>query len=762
MDFLDSLNQQQRAAVEYVDGASLVIAGAGSGKTRVLTYKIAHLISLGMQPWQIMALTFTNKAADEMKVRIAQLVGEDKARYVVMGTFHSIFARILRREAQSIGYEPNYTIYDELDSRQLIKQIVKDLQLDDKIYKPSLIQSHISMAKNFLVLPEDYARHNAYVKRDKETKIPHTAEIYATYQHRLQRSNAMDFDDLLVNTCLLFDHNPDIRQRYADHYHFVLVDEYQDTNYVQQCILLQLTNERQRVCVVGDDAQSIYAFRGANIDNILGFQQQYQQTKLFKLERNYRSSQTIVKAANSLIEHNERQIKKDVYSEEGQGTPITIHGCEDDKEEAAYVCRSMIQLHKQKHISYNDIVVLYRTHAQSRLFEDQLRKQHIQYRIYGGTSFYQRKEVKDIMAYLRLTCNLHDEESLRRIINYPTRGIGNTTINKIVEAARTNNITLWDVLQDDVLHTLPANKATITKLSDFRDLILSFVDLTKGKDAYEVGQHIVQVSGSAQDLMTDATVEGLARVENMQEMLTSMHEFVEKALKDETSTTLESFLQEAALRTDNDQLVDADEEAVTLMTVHSAKGLEYDAVFIVGMEENIFPSQRALFSLRELEEERRLLYVALTRAKSYCWLTYAQNRFRYGNTEFNRPSRFLNEIDPTYVQQKSLPVSDSLFHQSRAALPPRRWRPLSSVLGQKNTTTPDAVLTLSERKQMVRNAATAESPYKKGMRVQHSRFGEGSVLHCEGTGENTKVKVAFDRVGEKQLLAKFAKLVILS
>ena len=773
MSLLSSLNPQQREAVEYTDGASLVIAGAGSGKTRVLTYKIAHLIQQGMEPWRIMALTFTNKAADEMKERIAVLVGAAKARQLQMGTFHSIFARILRHEAESIGYNSHYTIYDEADSRQLIKQIVKELSLDDKIYKPATLQGRLSMAKNHLILPEQYRNSDTLRKRDKDSKMSKTTEIYDIYQQRLKQNNAMDFDDLLVNTYLFFNQNEEKRQAYEQHWQYILVDEYQDTNLVQQAILLQLTREQQHICVVGDDAQSIYAFRGANIDNILDFQQHYNQTKLFKLERNYRSTQMIVNAAGSLIRNNQRQIEKNVYSKEKKGNPITVKACSDDKAEAAYVCRQITRCRKKDNIPLNDIAILYRTHAQSRVFEDELRKQQTPYRIIGGMSFYQRKEIKDIMAYLRLIVNNKDEEALRRIINYPTRGIGATTVAKMTDMARQTNCTLWKILEDDTLEQLQVNNGTRSKLRNFRDSIYSYGEKAQQLDAYTFGEYIIKHTGIADELLADTSVEGLSRQENMQEFLTSLHDFVAITTEEDPQSfpSINDFLLQAALKTDIEQQADDNADAVTLMTVHAAKGLEYHTVFIVGMEENIFPSQQALFSVRDLEEERRLLYVAITRAKTNCHLTYAENRFRYGTIEFNSPSRFIKELDKTCLKGDDVSTTRGF---SQSGIKQTKTRDMSSLF---NTSQPrrrsfvninrfsSSSDSPQERIHHVNNKRYSTYPsstdFPSGTRVLHQRFGEGTVLESEGKGDDLKVKVRFDSVGEKILLAKFAKLVII-
>ena len=615
--FLDQLNESQRKAVEYCDGPALVIAGAGSGKTRVLTYKVAHLLTLGYKPWTILALTFTNKAAGEMKQRIASLVGEKDAAYLNMGTFHSIFARILRREARHIGYGSNYTIYDESDSRTLLKNIIKELKLDDTKYKPAVVHNNISLAKNYLITAQLYANDRAARDRDNSENRPLLYQVYLEYAQRCRQANAMDFDDLLLNTFLLFQGNEEVRRRYVDQFEYILVDEYQDTNLAQQQIVYQLTKERQRVCVVGDDAQSIYSFRGANIENILGFQKLYEDTRLFKLERNYRSTQQIVNAANSLIKHNERQIKKDVYSKNEVGDAVSYQPLFSDKEEVVVVAKHIRTIMKKEKCNYDDFAILYRTNAQSRAFEEQLRKEGIPYRIFGGLSFYQRKEIKDIIAYFRLLVNPDDEEALRRVINYPARGIGSVTFNKIVEAARSKTISLWQVLANPEMAGL--SKGTALKVTNFRTLMEQLAARQATDDVFTLGTDVIKQTGIANDIALDTSPEGMSRKENIDELLNYMKDFVDTQ-REEGNTNgvyLSDFLQEVSLLTDLDGGDDDDEKGrVALMTVHSAKGLEFPTVFIVGMEENIFPSQMASNTMKELEEERRLFYVAITRAEN--------------------------------------------------------------------------------------------------------------------------------------------------
>ena len=652
MDLLNDLNEAQRAAVEYIDGPSLVIAGAGSGKTRVLTYKIAYLLNQGMKPWSIMALTFTNKAAREMKERIGRLVGDDLAQHLYMGTFHSIFSRILRAEAEHIGFNNNFTIYDEADSRSLIKAIVKEMGLDDKSYKPAAVHAKISMAKNNLVSAESYASDAAIYEQNKRAQMPEVGKIFLAYVQRCKQANAMDFDDLLVLTHQLFREHEEIRQKYAARFDYILVDEYQDTNHVQMSIVMQLCKEKLRVCAVGDDSQSIYSFRGANIDNILNYQKQLKGTRLFKLEQNYRSTQTIVKAANSLIKNNRNQIKKDVYSENAVGEKLQYKPAYSDKEEAVIVAKDIKRIKRQDNCEYHDFAILYRTNAQSRSFEEEFRRQGIPYRIYGGLSFYQRKEIKDIIAYFRLVANPDDEEAIKRIINYPARGIGATTVMKIADCAHQNQVSFWEVIGEPAHYGLNVNKGTLTKLDNFRLLISSFIERSHTTDVYELGDAIIKESGISQDIMGGRDADDLARQENLEEFLSGMSAFVEERREEGrmNEAFLTDYLQDVALLTDADSEGAKDEPRVSLMTVHAAKGLEFATVFIVGLEENIFPSPLAAMSVRELEEERRLLYVAITRAEKHCILTNAKNRFRYGKMEFDNPSRFIDEIDDSLIE----------------------------------------------------------------------------------------------------------------
>ena len=789
-DILEQLNDQQREAVEYIDGPSLVIAGAGSGKTRVLTYKIAYLLShTNLQPWNILALTFTNKAANEMKQRIGALVGMERARYLNMGTFHSVFSHILRRECTVLGYQPNFTIYDETDARSLVKNIIKAFELDDKIYKPANIHHRISRLKDRLISPAEYAEHPEMRRADAEAKIPRFSAIYVEYQNRLKTSNAMDFDDLLVNTYLLFQNFPDILEKYAEQYQFVLVDEYQDTNYAQQCIILQLTQKRQHVCVVGDDAQSIYAFRGANIDNILGFREKYNNTKLYKLEQNYRSTQRIVQAANSLIKHNDRQIPKEVYSKKDEGEKLILKPAYSDKEEAMIVCNEIKRLKQKEGGEFSNFAVLYRTNSQSRSFEEQMRKDNIPYRIYGGLSFYQRKEIKDILAYFRLVVNPDDEEAFRRIINYPARGIGDTTVNKIINAARAHNNSLWDVISNPIGHNLNVNKGTLTKIAAFRELIMSFIHKAPETDAYTLGYELVKASGISADIFSDLTPEGLARQENLEEFLGGMQEFVEGRREEgrEQEALLTDFLQEVSLLTDLDSDKDADISRVSLMTIHSAKGLEFPTVFIVGLEENIFPSLLSSGSAQELEEERRLFYVAITRAEEHCILTCAQNRYRYGKMEFNPRSRFIKEIDPELLlvedeyntisnfgssirQSSRFQNSRPVASQFRADPKPKITRPMrpepaidpfSDRFKQRLAASGGNLRKVSQVMQKATSSSSSQAQLTVGQTIEHERFGIGKVIAVEGTGENTKATVEFRNAGTKQLLLKFARFKVI-
>ena len=828
MDLLNDLNEAQRAAVEYIDGPSLVIAGAGSGKTRVLTYKIAYLLSQGMKPWSIMALTFTNKAAREMKERIGKLVGNDLAQHLYMGTFHSIFSRILRAEAEHIGFNNNFTIYDESDSRSLIKAIVKEMGLDDKKYKPAAVHAKISMAKNNLMSAAAYESDAAIFEQNKRAQMPEVGKIFVAYVQRCKQANAMDFDDLLTLTYQLFREHEDIRHKYAARFDYVLVDEYQDTNHVQMSIVMQLCQEKQRVCAVGDDSQSIYSFRGANIDNILNYQRQFQGTRLFKLEQNYRSTQTIVEAANSLIKHNRNQIPKDVFSENAKGEKIQYKPAYSDKEEAVIVAKDVKRIRREDGCQYSDFAILYRTNAQSRSFEEEFRKQGIPYRIYGGLSFYQRKEIKDIIAYFRLVANPDDEEAIKRIINYPARGIGATTVLKIADCAHQNQVSFWEVIGAPEQYGLAVNKGTMNKLETFRLLISSFIDRAQTTDVYELGDAIIKESGISQDIMSGKDADDLARQENLEEFLSGMSAFVEERREEGRfdELFLQDYLQDVALLTDADSEGDKDEPRVSLMTVHAAKGLEFPTVFVVGLEENIFPSPLSAASLRELEEERRLLYVAITRAEKHCILTNAKNRWRYGKMEFDNPSRFIDEIDSKLIDSQdeaggslfgSMSESrfgsrfgsraDSMSDQpewARAQRPRRPWedagqpryssryqnsKPVASqfvadpkpslsegnfksvrVLNaakrymETHSSHPASRSTGSSAASVSSSAASSAGSsscgLQEGMKIEHQRFGRGTVLKIEGTGENTKATVEFVHSGTKQLLLKFAKFTV--
>lgn len=854
MDLLNDLNEAQRAAVEYIDGPSLVIAGAGSGKTRVLTYKIAYLLSQGMKPWSIMALTFTNKAAREMKERIGKLVGNDLAQHLYMGTFHSIFSRILRAEAEHIGFNNNFTIYDESDSRSLIKAIVKEMGLDDKKYKPAAVHAKISMAKNNLMSAAAYESDAAIFEQNKRAQMPEVGKIFVAYVQRCKQANAMDFDDLLTLTYQLFREHEDIRHKYAARFDYVLVDEYQDTNHVQMSIVMQLCQEKQRVCAVGDDSQSIYSFRGANIDNILNYQRQFQGTRLFKLEQNYRSTQTIVEAANSLIKHNRNQIPKDVFSENAKGEKIQYKPAYSDKEEAAIVAKDVKRIRREDGCQYSDFAILYRTNAQSRSFEEEFRKQGIPYRIYGGLSFYQRKEIKDIIAYFRLVANPDDEEAIKRIINYPARGIGATTVLKIADCAHQNQVSFWEVIGAPERYGLAVTKGTMNKLETFRLLISSFIERAQTTDVYELGDAIIKESGISQDIMSGKDADDLARQENLEEFLSGMSAFVEERREEGRfdELFLQDYLQDVALLTDADSDGDKDEPRVSLMTVHAAKGLEFPTVFVVGLEENIFPSPLSAASLRELEEERRLLYVAITRAEKHCILTNAKNRWRYGKMEFDNPSRFIDEIDgklidsqdeaggslfgsmsesrlgsrsgsmfgsradsmsdqpewaraqrsrrpwedaeqPRYSSryQNSKPVASqfvadpkpSLFddepetsHTSgrssvsgRSSLSEGNFKPVRALNAAKrymetHSSHPASRSTGSSAASVSSSAASSAGSsscgLQEGMKIEHQRFGRGTVLKIEGTGENTKATVEFVHSGTKQLLLKYAKFTV--
>ena len=862
MDLLNDLNESQRKAVEYIDGPSLVIAGAGSGKTRVLTYKIAYLLQQGVKPWSIMALTFTNKAAREMKERIGKLVGQELAQHLYMGTFHSIFSRILRAEAQHIGFTNNFTIYDESDSRSLIKTIVKEMGLDEKVYKPASVHSRISMAKNNLMSAENYARDKDLYQADQRAKMPRVGEIFITYVQRCQQANAMDFDDLLTLTFKLFQEHEDIRKKYADRFDFLLVDEYQDTNHAQMRIVMQLCKEKERVCAVGDDSQSIYSFRGANIDNILCFQSRFKEARLFKLEQNYRSTQSIVEAANSLIKHNSNQIPKNVYSKNDKGESLIYKPAYSDKEEALIVCREIKRIKRQDDCQYSDFAILYRTNAQSRSFEEEFRKQGIPYRIYGGLSFFQRKEIKDVIAYFRLVANPDDEEAFKRIINYPARGIGNTTVAKIAACALDNHVSFWQVISSPEHYGLGVNKGTLAKLESFRLMISGFVEKSASMNAFDLGDTIVKESGISADIYKSGSrdPEDLARQENLEELLGGMQSFVEECREEgrEQEAYLTDYLQGVALLTDLDSKGDDDEPRVSLMTVHASKGLEFPTVFVVGLEENIFPSA-IVSTLRELEEERRLLYVAITRAEKHCVLTSAKNRFRYGKMEFGNPSRFIKEIDSAFIQEDSeMPNDDNGFgssgygrggygnggyggrmpwdnHSISSQFKPDRkdysdgeddfrtngrggyrtsdrddfrssgrddfrsssrddfrtsgrsgsgldsrfksvrgleaarriMGSSSSSLGSSSSSLGSSSSSLGSSSSSSGSAfgsstsSAGSGRLVEGAKIEHQRFGVGTVLKLEGSGENAKATVQFVNSGTKQLLLKFAKFTII-
>ena len=763
---LSELNEGQRRAVEYCDGPQLVIAGAGSGKTRVLTYKIAYLLERedeALNPWNILALTFTNKAAREMKERIGRLVGQDRAVRLQMGTFHSVFARILRVEAEHIGFASNFTIYDQADSRSLVKSIIKGMQLDDKTYKPASVADRISMAKNHLLLPQQYAV-SSWAADDAQHKRPLVGQIYNMYMERCRQANAMDFDDLLVHTYLLLRNHDDVRQKYVDRFRYILVDEYQDTNYAQQEIVLLLAHDHGRLCVVGDDAQSIYSFRGANIDNILNFQKMFVGARLFKLEQNYRSTQLIVQAANSLIRKNEKQIHKDVFSKNEEGERLILRPAYSDKEEAMIVCNDIKRIRKNEHCEFSDFAILYRTNAQSRSFEEQMRKENIPYRIYGGLSFYQRKEIKDVIAYFRVVANPDDEEALRRIINYPTRGIGDTTFAKIVDTASTHGVSLWKVIQQPIVFGLQFAKGTQTKIDGFKTLVEGWSQRLASEDAYELGHSIIMESGISKEIYGSTNPEDLSRQENLEEFLGGMQDFVENRKEEdrENEIGLSDFLQEVALLTDLDSDGDADQPKVTLMTIHSAKGLEFPTVFVVGLEENIFPSPMCVNSVRELEEERRLLYVAITRAEKHCILTCAQNRFRYGRMESDTPSRFIKDFDPSLLRVEGgrsfhaeMPSYRSPYGGTRQ--PQQNPRPVATqfVADQKPRLVP------VRHETPLPQSAIGDIGLKEGNVIEHQRFGVGTVVKVEGSGENAKATVTFKNAGTKQLLLKFARYTII-
>lgn len=782
-DYIEELNEGQRNAVLYNDGPSLVIAGAGSGKTRVLTYKIAYLLENGYQPWNILALTFTNKAAREMKERIARQVGPERARHLWMGTFHSMFLRILHVEAGHIGFTSQFTIYDTADSKSLIRSIIKEMGLDEKVYKPGMVQARISNAKNHLVSPAGYANNKEAYEGDRAAKVPALRDIYQRYWERCRQADAMDFDDLLFYTFLLFRDHPEVLARYQDQFRYILVDEYQDTNFAQHSIVLQLAKNHQHVCVVGDDAQSIYSFRGADIDNILYFTKVYPDTKVFKLEQNYRSTQTIVRAANSLIEKNQWQIRKEVFSEKEKGEAIGVYQAYSDVEEGDIVVNKIAELRREKRYAYSDFAILYRTNAQSRIFEEAMRKRSMPYRIYGGLSFYQRKEIKDVIAYFRLIVNPNDEEAFKRIINYPARGIGDTTVGKIIAAATGHNVSLWTVLCEPLAYGLNFNKGTVGKLQAFRELISAFITDAAEKNAYEIGADIIRQSGIINDVCQDSSPENLSRKENIEELVNGMSDFcAQRQEEGNPNVLLGDFLSEVSLLTDQDSDKDGDDEKITLMTVHSAKGLEFKNVFVVGMEENLFPSGMVSDSPRALEEERRLFYVAITRAEEHCFLSYAKTRFRYGKMEFGSPSRFLKDIDIRFLR---LPQDAGMFRRveeeaaafrrenARGFAPDREDAPYGgkervSVRPKQQIIAPTVPRNLKRVAPSANTASTSPSAgasanrVQQGQLIEHERFGLGEVLKVEGEGDNAKATIRFKNAGDKQLLLRFARFKVLS
>ena len=782
-DYIEELNEGQRNAVLYNDGPSLVIAGAGSGKTRVLTYKIAYLLENGYQPWNILALTFTNKAAREMKERIARQMGPERARHLWMGTFHSMFLRILHVEAGHIGFTSQFTIYDTADSKSLIRSIIKEMGLDEKVYKPGMVQARISNAKNHLVSPAGYANNKEAYEGDRAAKVPALRDIYQRYWERCRQADAMDFDDLLFYTFLLFRDHPEVLARYQEQFRYILVDEYQDTNFAQHSIVLQLAKNHQHVCVVGDDAQSIYSFRGADIDNILYFTKVYPDTKVFKLEQNYRSTQTIVRAANSLIEKNQWQIRKEVFSEKEKGEAIGVYQAYSDVEEGDIVVNKIAELRREKRYAYSDFAILYRTNAQSRIFEEAMRKRSMPYRIYGGLSFYQRKEIKDVIAYFRLIVNPNDEEAFKRIINYPARGIGDTTVGKIIAAATGHNVSLWTVLCEPLAYGLNFNKGTVGKLQAFRELISAFITDAAEKNAYEIGADIIRQSGIINDVCQDNSPENLSRKENIEELVNGMSDFcAQRQEEGNPNVLLGDFLSEVSLLTDQDSDKDGDDEKITLMTVHSAKGLEFKNVFVVGMEENLFPSGMVGDSPRALEEERRLFYVAITRAEEHCFLSYAKTRFRYGKMEFGSPSRFLKDIDIRFLR---LPQDAGMFRRveeeaaafrrenARGFAPDREDAPYGgkervSVRPKQQIIAPTVPRNLKRVAPSANTASTSPSAgasancVQQGQLIEHERFGLGEVLKVEGEGDNAKATIRFKNVGDKQLLLRFARFKVLS
>ncbi len=742
-EFLKDLDQDQLSAVKYCDGSQLVIAGAGSGKTRVLTYKIAYLLSIGVKPWNILALTFTNKAANEMKERIGILIKEDAARRINMGTFHSIFYRILRSNVNEINYRPNFTIYDENDSKVLVKNIMKEFGVDDKKYSPGQILNTISYAKNHLITVDEFLMND-------RTKV--IGNIYNEYVQRCHIANVMDFDDLLIKTYELFSKKTDVLNNYADLFKYILVDEYQDTNYAQQKIIELLYKKNVCICLVGDDAQSIYSFRGANLEYMLSFPQK-NNFKIFKLERNYRSTKNIVAAANSLIKHNEHQIHKDVYSNNDEGGKVRLKVAHSDREEACIVCKEIKRLIIKEKSDYKDFCVLYRTNTQSRVIEEELIRQAIPYKIFGGLNFYQRKEIKDIIAYLRLIVNSDDEEAIRRVINYPVRGIGESTLRKITDSARQNHVSIWSVLSDPDRYELDVRRNTKNKLAAFHDFIEEYKIKSKELDAYQLGKEILEQSGLKNEFYSNDSPENVSRQQNIEEFVNALQDFVENRNEEGIQDVyISDFLQEVSLLSNIDD--DNNENTVSLMTIHAAKGLEFPFVFIVGLEENIIPNVH-VSSSKEIEEERRLLYVAITRAQNYCCLTYSKSRYKYGIMEFSRPSRFLYEIDPAYIDNEDInlkfntgvTINDNHFSIPKATILNKRIP--SKVIIKKYQDIKESHDTYEE--------SDSDYSIKVGDIIEHQRFGIGTIILLEGRGDNKKATVKFNNVGTKQLLLKFAK-----
>ena len=765
MEYLEELNEEQRKAVENITGPTMVIAGAGSGKTRVLTYRIAHLLNNGVQPFNILSLTFTNKAAREMKERIGKIVGDPTAKNLWMGTFHSVFAKILRVESEKIGFPSNFTIYDTDDSRRLLKEIIKGLNLDDKVYKPNLVHNRISAAKNNLLSPQAYKNNLIITKEDAQSKKPEIGRIYELYDQRCFKAGAMDFDDLLFKTNILLRDFPDVLNKYQSRFQYILVDEYQDTNFSQYVIVKALAAKFENICVVGDDAQSIYSFRGANIQNILNFKKDYPDTVTFKLEQNYRSTQNIVNAANSIIDKNVEQLKKKVWTENSVGQKIKLFRALTENEEGLNIARTIFEVGNNEQALYSDFTILYRTNAQSRAMEDALRKLNIPYKIYGGLSFYQRKEIKDLMGYFRLVINRQDEDALKRVINYPARGIGKTSMDKIILYANENDFVLWDVISSIDQHPVQIHGGARNKIKQFAELIKSFGIVAQKKDAFEVGSQIASTTGILKELYKDKSIEGVSRYENLQELLNSMKEFVEDDTED-VEKTLPNFVQDIPLLTDQDTKKDEDPNTVTLMTIHASKGLEFPYVFIVGLEENLFPSQLSINSRTELEEERRLFYVALTRAEKQCWLSFATSRYKWGNLIHSEPSRFIEEINPEFIDASGVVPTRSkpMGHDFEGGLSGggSPWSQAGSTQSPTPKTPRQKLVKVPAGKASSQFEGDDTTGLKEGTQVEHARFGIGVVKEIEGQPGNRKATVAFEGVGNKQLLLKFAKLKIMN